>query len=475
MPNSPSAESAILDRLVALAERLRDSGIDASTSEVIDAARTLEAVDLSARPIVRECLRAAMVKRPDPERAFDRAFDAVFRAVAANTGSDERDADSNGSAPTAAATGTPGPVVPPGALDEAVLRALLAGDDVSLAELAEQAVAAYSGIDDGDGSERYFLHRTLRAIDLSRMLSAAMQTLRRDSDLGDLDLMLRRNEIVAMLDEFRRRLAAEIALRTRDARRGDEAIDIPERLRPEELDLVGLSRTEYEQVRALLQPLLRRLAARIGQRRRRRSTGRLDLRRTVRRSLQSGGVPLDVVTRRRHPHKPEIVVLCDVSGSVAEFAQFTFTIVNALHDEVRNVRSFAFVDGIAEVSDIFEGARYEIPVNRLVERRGVVGLDGHSDYGNVFARFRSEHLDDAIGTGTTVIVTGDARGNYRDGGAEHFERIAARARRVYWLNPEPESTWGDDDSLIEQYRRACTAVFEVRTLGQLADVIAELV
>jgi uncharacterized protein with von Willebrand factor type A (vWA) domain len=170
-----------------------------------------------------------------------------------------------------------------------------------------------------------------------------------------------------------------------------------------------------------------------------------------------------------------VVVLCDVSGSVAEFAQFTFSLINALHAEVRMVRSFAFVDGVAEVTDVFQEARHDIAVNRLVERRGVVGLDGHSDYGAVFRQFVNEHLEDAVGNGTTVIVSGDARGNYRDAAAELFALIAARARRVYWLNPEPSELWGTTDSLIDSYRLGCTAVHEVRTLGQLADVIAELV
>ena len=341
-------------------------------------------------------------------------------------------------------------------------------------ELAALAVKAYSGIDGAEGTERYFLHRVLRGMDLSRMLSAAMQQLRRDGELTDLELMLRRNEISRSLEEFRRRLAAEIAERLTD-KWADEGIDIPERTSPEDLDLLALSRAELDQVRLALQPLLRKLAARIGRKRRRRSQGRLDVRRTVRRSLQFGGVPMELVQKRKHPHKPDIVVLCDVSGSVAEFAQFTFTIINALHDEVRNVRSFAFVDGVAEVSDIFNDARYEIAVNRLVERKGVVGLEGHSDYGSVFDRFRRLHLDDAVGSGTTLIVTGDARGNYRDAGVADFEAIAARARRVYWLNPEPSPLWGEDDSLIDQYKHSCTAVHEVRTLGQLADVIAELV
>ena len=245
-------------------------------------------------------------------------------------------------------------------------------------------------------------------------------------------------------------------------------------MRADELDLLHLSIAERDELRRVLQPLLRRLAVRIGHRRRLRSTGRVDVRRTIRRSLQFGGVPVDVVRRRRHPHRPDLVVLCDVSGSVAEFARFTFTLVNALHTEVRDVRSFAFVGGIAEVTDVFCEARFDIPVDRLVGRHGVVGLDGHSDYGAVFRQFDDEHLDEVIGRRTTLVIAGDARGNHRDAGVVAFARIAGRARRVLWLNPEPVAAWGRADSLIEEYRPSCTAVQEVRTLRQLADAIGEL-
>ncbi|MFM7253784.1 MAG: VWA domain-containing protein [Ilumatobacteraceae bacterium] len=469
----------MLSALVTLAERLRDEGFDVSASELIDASTALCHVDLADRRLVREMLRGTMVKGADRSRRFDALFDRVFHDV--GRGAALPSSDGGGVDGVAAGVGIAGPGSPsamsmptPGQLDPEVLRALLSHDTAALQALAAQAVDAYSGIDGAEGTERYFMHRVLRAIDLSRMLSAAMRQLRSEGSVDDLELMLRRNEVVAGLDDFRRMLASEIAGRLRE-KVDDAGIELPERTAPEDLDLLALSRADYEQVRLALQPLLRRLASRIGRKRRRRSSGRLDVRRTVRRSLQSGGVPLDVVMRRKHPHKPEVVVLCDVSGSVAEFAQFTFTIVNALHDELRNVRSFAFVDGVAEVSDVFATARYEIPVNRLVERRGVVGLDGHSDYGAVFDRFHRLHLDDAIGSGTTLIITGDARSNYRDAGSDAFERIAARARRVYWLNPEPVEMWGEDDSIIDDYRRSCTNVFEVRTLGQLADVIAELV
>ena len=195
----------------------------------------------------------------------------------------------------------------------------------------------------------------------------------------------------------------------------------------------------------------------------------------MRRSLQSGGIPIDPVLRRRHPHRPDVVVLCDVSGSVAEFAQFTFTLVHALHDVLDGVRSFAFVGGVAETSDVFAQAVHEVPVQRMLERRGVVGLDGHSDYGAAFRQFADEYLDDAVGRRTTVIVTGDGRSNFRDPGREAFRAIAERARRVYWLDPEPRADWFVDDSAMADYAPLCDGVFEVSTVRSLADVIAELV
>jgi uncharacterized protein with von Willebrand factor type A (vWA) domain len=440
-----------IDQLVLLAEGLRAEGVEVGTSELIDAAAALAELDLADAAMVRAGLRATLIKRPGAVGAFDRCFDAVFRLASA---------------------GAPRPleVTDPGDAHDAVLEAVLAGDATTLADLAAHAIALFGHADDGESQTRV-LNRAQRALDLSRLITEAMRRLRIDGSLTELELMLRRNEIVRLLDEFRRMLAAEADLRV-----GREAGPSNRRIRPDERDLLHLSRRDYDELRRMMRPLVRQLAARIGTRRqRRRTSGRVDVRRTIRRSLEAGGVPFDVAQRRRHPSRPDIVVLCDVSGSVAEFAQFTFTMLNALHDLVPRVRSFAFVDGVAEVTDVFTAARYEVPVRRLVERRGVVGLAGHSDYGKVFDEFAERHLVDAVTPATTVIVTGDARGNFHDGAPAAFSLIAARARRVHWLNPEPASEWGRSDSLIDIYRPHCTAVHEVRTLRQLADVIVDLV
>ncbi len=460
-----TAPHPLIDRLIVLVDQLRRRGIDVTTGSVIDAVAALTHLPLEERDAIRAGLRATLVKSSDPTGEFDRAFRVAFAGVDNAALGALTDDD----------TATPElqPAPTPGQLSNALMQAMQQGDEAQIAVLAQQAVDAFAGFDsDDEHSERYYLHRVMRAMDLSRMLSAAMQQLRRDGELTELELMLARNEFTELLEQFRRRLAAEIA-RMMSGRADHAEVEIGGGLA--DRDMLQLSALELGELRRVVQPLARQLAARISSHRRLRSTGRLDARRTVRRSLQAGGVPLDVVMRKRHPHRPELVLLCDVSGSVAEFAQFTFTLVHALHDELRRVRSFAFVDGIAEVTDLFESAQHEIHVNRFVERRGVLGEDGHSDYGRAFNRFVEHHLADAVTSRSTVIICGDARTNYRPDGADALKAIAAQARRVFWLNPEPEHEWGATDSAMDDYRAYCRGAFEVRSLRQLGDVIASLV
>ena len=454
----------LVGRVEILVDHLRRRGIDVTTGAVIDAFTALTHLPLDERESVKAGLRATLVKSSDPTGEFDRAFRLVFAGAAVGSWQDDESASRADDLPPTASSGQ---------LSNALLQAMQLGDEAQIAILAQQAVDALAGFDDdAEHSERYYLHRVMRAIDLSRMLSAAMQQLRREGELTELELMLARNEFAAMLEQFRRRLAAEIAARMTGV---VDHPDVEIGAALADRDMLQLSSLELGELRRVIQPLARQLAARISSHRRLHSTGRLDPRRTVRRSLQAGGVPLDVVMRRRHPHRPELVLLCDVSGSVAEFAQFTFTLVHALHDELRRVRSFAFVDGIAEVTDLFESAQHEIHVNRFVERRGVLGDDGHSDYGRAFTRFVDHHLADAVSPRSTVIICGDARTNYRPDGAEALRAIADQARRVFWLNPEPEDQWGATDSAMDDYRAYCRGAFEVRSLRQLGDVIASLV
>ncbi len=193
----------------------------------------------------------------------------------------------------------------------------------------------------------------------------------------------------------------------------------------------------------------------------------------MRASLETGGVPVVIKYRPRRPRRPEIYVLCDVSTSVSSASVFFLSVLHALHDSFRKMRSFVFIERISEVTDVFARERSFPAVSAAIARdAGVADVSGFTDYGRVWAEF-SALVDDELDPRATVIVLGDARTNGRDPCEEIFARIAARAGRTYWLNPEPRLYWNYGDSVIATYARHCTA-FECWTTRQLEDFVKAL-
>jgi hypothetical protein len=232
------------------------------------------------------------------------------------------------------------------------------------------------------------------------------------------------------------------------------------------------SREEMMAIQAAIGPLARKLAARLAMRRRRHHRGHLDFRATVRHSLSYGGVPAEPKFRRPHPTKPEIMVVADISGSVASFARFTLQLVHALATQFSRVRSFAFIDGIDEVSRFFEApADLSDAVTRINTEADVIWVDGHSDYGHAFEVFH-QRWGSEVTPKTSLIVLGDARNNYHATGSWVLADLAKRARHLYWLDPEPRAYWNTGDSVISDYARYCDGVFECRNLRQLERFVA---
>ena len=171
--------------------------------------------------------------------------------------------------------------------------------------------------------------------------------------------------------------------------------------------------------------------------------------------------------------RPDLYLLCDVSGSVAEFASFTLTLLQAMTAEFSRLRSFAFVDGVDEVTGHLKDVASFLEVRHVLYRADVVRDDGHSDYGLVFERF-VERYGSALDSRSTVIITGDARSNGRPPRVEALRDIAARARRVYLLDPEPVQEWDTLDSIVSVYRPHLAGVFEVRNLQQLGAAVLRI-
>jgi uncharacterized protein with von Willebrand factor type A (vWA) domain len=434
---------------------LRAIGLPVSVSENVDAAAALRAIPLSDRAQVKSALAATLVKNHDHHGAFDVAFDIYFggRQLGSLAGG-----SGNGTGepkPAGFGSGTVLNRLTDDELSELLFRAVSQRDGGLLRAVAGEAVDRYAGIEPGRVvAGTFYLYKTLTRLDLGRQLAEDDQDARVDAVRGEVEA------------EIRRRLIAD---------RGAEAVAATlRRPLPEDVEFLNASRAQLAGLRQTVRPLARKLAARLAHKRRHRQRAALDFRRTVRKSLASGGVPVDLAYRKPRPAKPEIMLVADISGSVSAFAGFTMQLAYAIKSEFSRVRSFVFVDGVQEVTAILQDAADITTVtHRLNLGTSAVRLDGHSDYGLALETFW-ERWGEQVRSRTSVIILGDARNNYHASRAWVLKAIRQRARHLYWLNPEPVAAWDTGDSVMREYAPECDAVVECRNLRQLRAFVEQL-
>jgi uncharacterized protein with von Willebrand factor type A (vWA) domain len=479
----------VLDVLTGFVGELRAAGLPVSLTESIDAAEAVHHIPLEDRDALKYALAATLVKSSAHWKAFETAFEVYFsmRGPQYEFGDDESaagdaDTESNsedrGRGEGRGQGGGGGEGLSPEELAEMLFQALLSANDAQVAALARQAVSRFAGMEPGRPvGGTYYLYRTLRNLDLDRVLERLMQTARAaapDGQLTPLEERLSRDEFKSRLDRLRRELEDEIRRRL-VADRGTEALARSLRKPlPEEIDFMHATRDELTSLRRAIHPLARKLAVRLARKRRHGRKGPLDFRSTMRHSLSTGGVPVDPKFKYPRPAKPEIIVIADISGSVASFARFTLHLVHAISSQFSKVRSFVFIDGIDEVTRFFENVDdVADAVHRINTEADVVWVDGHSDYGHALSVF-FERWGDEITPRSSVLLLGDARNNYHASQAWVIQEIRHRARHVYWLNPEPRAYWGTGDSILGEYAVHCDNVFECRNLRQLEHFVTEL-
>ena len=443
--------------------------------ETLDAIASIRHLDLADREQLRSALRATLVKRSEHELAFSSLFDIYFSVKRDQV--EPRPGVSTSLDRPSAAMGED--QIQIGSTDEstdllkALLEALRENDNEALRALAALAVQQHGGMNaDRPASERYYLYRVLRQLELSELLRQAILEARdREDTRSSLGDRLIREELTRRIEEFRRLIAQEVRRQLVELKGAPLAADLFHDRAIEDVDFLSASPAELSKMREAIRPLAHKLAARIAHRRKLRRHGRLDVRRTVRRSLSAGGVPLDPAFRYPRASKPDLYLLCDISGSVAEFARFTMSLLSATKKEFARIRLFVFVDGVDEVTDVMEESATWLAPRNLLYGTKVISGDGHSDYGNVLRRFWHQYGYADLDQRSTVIVTGDARNNYRDPGIDTLKMLHQRTRKLYWLNPEPHPDWNTTDSIMETYMPACHGVFETRNLRQLAEFV----
>lgn len=468
----------MLDRVEEFAGLLRKSGVRVSTAEVIDAVRALELVGVGDGAAVRGALRASLVKRSSDVDSFDQLFELYFlggAALSGGAGASLADVLGEAGLDADAIAGLLEELARELAGMSAIARASLGA---GTAEIAQLVRAARGQVDlarmRSPLQVGYFTYRVLDALGVDAALDAVRAMLDRLRASGRLDqpqhdalgAIVRRN-----VDEVRRQVREHINAEFRR-----QNLSYMEELTTRSLSdkpLSQLTDDEVDSLRAEVRRLARLLRARVSLRPVVRRRGRLDLRRTLRRALATGGIPFELVRRERERRKPRLVVLCDVSDSVRNVSRFMLMLVYALQELFDRVDSFAFVAELGELSDLFRSCDIDRALE-LTYAGAAVNIFANSNYGNAFREFAERYLD-RVTPRTTVLVLGDGRNNYHPSHASVLADVRARAKQVWWLNPESPAAWGFGDSAMAEYEPHCDRVVVVNNLESLRAVVDQLI
>jgi len=463
-----SAErSGLLDRHLAFVEALRGAGLSVSLAEDLDSLAALGAVQWGDRAMVRDALAATMVKKQAQRTTFDALFDVYFPPMvgdgaAAAAGADDAAGPSKDNATALVGFRD--------RLAEALEAAQL--DEAQLREMAAEMVGTFGAMPGrGPGLSSWSAYTALQRVapqELVDRLVAGLLEAGADEDDARRQAGRRIGRFTALVeDDARRRIAEE--------KGPDHVADVAIRPSIDKLAFMAARRTDLDEMRKEIFPLARRLATRLAkeQHSRHARTAPLDFRRTVRASIATGGVPITTHHRPKRPHRTDLVVLCDVSGSVANFAQFTLLFVFALREVFQSMRAFTFIDHVHEVTGHFRPGADPVDVLAdLAASASHAALWGRTNYGRAFTKFAENHAD-ALTPKTTLLILGDARSNYSDLHEDTLQQLAGSVKRTFWLNPEHQRNWGTGDSAAPTYAEIVRMI-ECRNLVQLSEFVHEL-
>jgi len=484
---------------------LRAQDVRVSISESVDAGRVAELVGFSDRQVLKDSLSQVLAKTDEEKFAFNDCFDQFFafeqfeRSKAANDqesaensqstedenadGQDSEEgesapSDGNGQpgeagsasddGPSSGGTGSNGD--PSGeqgaeaAADRDLAALLESGDAVEL-----QGQLAAAGREVGADRIRLFTQRGLftRRIMEAMGLDGLNATIDGEQRSSTPEGEARAERLRGMRDDFRLDVRdyveRQLELYTANAGR---------QLREEVLSKIKISnvdRRDFKLMQSLVRKMAKRLISLNSRRKKKSRRGQLDVRRTIRQNIEFDGLMFDIAWKRTKVDRPKVVAICDVSGSVAQYATFLLMFLYSLTEVLPKVRAFAFSNQMGEVTDLFAEEKIENAIKKALSLHG----GGSTDYGRSFEDFESMALDD-IDHRTTVLVLGDARSNFGDPRADILDKIHDRARRVIWLNPEGKSLWNTGDSEMRKLSPHCDKAVTCSSLNDLERVVSEI-
>ena len=405
----------MIERLVEFVHTLRHSGVRVSMAEAMDAGEALRHTPITDRQIFKTALQSVLVKEHEDIPAFDAAFERFF--LVQLTDQDDLngpESDENKESPE----------TQPNLCNEQ-------DDGEQEGEVTQEdgeQEASMPGEEEGNSSEEA------------------------EESVYDVEEMLARIQVGELTSEAMTKPGKQ------PRRNGTEDIDLYQELPPGQVENL------YDAVEEMAANLVTRRSLRYRNAR----YGQVDIKRTLQRSFRTGNIPFHIVRKRRKINKHELVVLCDISGSVWEVARFFIKLVQEMQNQFSRARSFLFVDRINEVTDAFDGRPFDEIIEQFKDDHSL-NFFGLSDFGRAFYQFYNEHLMSLSRT-TVLVILGDARANWFDPQEWTLDEMKRRVHQVIWLNPEPRQYWDTDDSVMAQYGPYCDHVLECRNLEQLMHV-----
>jgi len=347
-----------------------------------------------------------------------------------------------------------------------LLERLLEGREFSEEEL--QQLGDASGLPGGD--EMYMrpwferrMNRQAGLTQMDRLLDDILEELAAmgmsEEALEELESLLREN-MGGLSEQISQHVGATLAeqMAEREPRDRPDLLDVP---------LQRLSSADIDDIREEIRRLAARLRTRAALRQKRAKSGRFDPRKTIRKNMRYGGVPMEVQFRVRHK-KPTLVLICDLSTSMRYAVEFLLTMVYELSDQVRRTHSFIFIHDLVDVSTTLA----ELPPREAVARIMMENPPGYysTDLGNSLNTFNNEHMH-LIDSRSTILFFGDGRNNYNDPRLDIAQDMQRKGRRMIWFCPEPRRQWGSGDSDMWEYSMVADNVFMVNNLRELADSV----
>jgi len=464
-----SAAISPLERIHRFTDELRARGVPVSMVERLDGMRAAGVAELDRADGLRTALRATLVKSADHLAVFEEVFDLYFDPPGARRASQAGPPDAN----------------PRLDLEHAVRSVLRDGSGELSRQVAEQAVEDFVRFEPGRPVAGVFYELSalagLRLDELvAQQLAEAAADISGSGGPGGLDdpaqrlrFELQRTQTTTRAELLRGRVRKSIRELLVADRGADAVAKTLRQPLTADIDIVRANRAQLAEIQRVLIPIQHKLATTV-MRKRRSRTDLIDVRATLRASMATGGVPVKVVHRKPRPTKPHLYVLADMSGSVANFAAFTVSLVASMSQLFSRLRTFAFIDNAAEVTDVFRQVRG--PERAIAAMRDYVTageLGSSTDYGRALRQFHAT-VGQELEHRSTVLIFGDARGNFRPAEEATLAKIARRAGSVYWLNPERRALWNTGDSMMSAYEPHCTAAVPCQTLNDLRGFIEQL-